>query len=252
MDKIEPVYLHNMRNGEHLQFMSSADKLIATYLSELPALDGLYPAFKLALDTESATIQTMRGSIKSETITGLNTLRVQTWSALIARIKSAMLSPLADEAESGWQLKCTIGQHSNLRIHTIDSRSSIISGFIREMQKPELALHARKINITTLVEELKNQNEQFLDLMMERTSELADRNSGDVRAVRSLIDPAYVQIVGRINAAIVLGLARPETEAFVAKLNEHIRYYKLALATRRGRSRKRREMKERVSEEGKG
>jgi len=84
--------------------------------------------------------------------------------------------------------------------------------------------------------ELKNGNIQFQTAFDKRNDELASRESGDVRAIRSQIDPAYEKLVERINASITLEVAKPAVANFTQSLNEKIRYYKTTLASRNGRS----------------
>ena len=250
MNKMETIDLHNLRNGEHFQFMDYVGKKIQSHFSDMSSLNGLLSQFLSALETEHVAMTAIRGSAKTEPLTALNALRVQTWSAIVARVKSAVLSPLADEAESGARIKHVIGRHSYLHKQTINARSSIIRGLIQNLQEPELATHVERINITAWVAELQHQNEQFLDLMAERNSEFAERPDAKVRAVRKEIDAIYLEMVSRLQAAVVLGMAPDGTDTFMAQLNEKIWYNKQALAIRKGRSRKRREANGNVAEGG--
>ena len=236
MEKLEEIALSRMRNAEHFQFMTDVDQLITTATPPELGIDGQYPSFSTALAAEDATIRTELGSILSKPIQELDTLRDTTWSAILLRVKSTLLSPIQSEAESALIIQRIIDLYGDLRAITYNEETAAISNLVSNLMLPAYSTHLSVIGIFTWVNELKMQNEQFQTVFNDRNAEFADRESGDVRAVRILIDPIYRKISDRINASVVLETAKPAAGIFISQLNEKIKYYKTTLASRVSRS----------------
>ena len=236
MTKIESVKLSSFRNDDHHQFMSYVDKLILTHQTTELGVQGLYLDFKTLLDKESSINSLVQTSIKSKMIVDLDSQRDNTWSAISTRVKASLLSPVADEAESARILKIVLDKHGDVRNRSYHEESSAISGLVRDLQNSPNAAHAQAIGITSWVESLKTQNENFITILDERSEEYSDRPDSNVRLIREQIDPIYQQMVEKINASIVLELAKPAVESFVLKLNEKIAYFKTTIASRQARS----------------
>jgi len=238
MSKIESINLHGLRNNEHLQFMTDFDALIINKVASELGIESLYPAFNNAWMAEDAAIRVEQGSIKSKTIDQLDKLRGKTWGAIALNVKATLSSPFEDEAESAKVIQRIFDQYGNMRKLSFNEESAANSNLVKDLQAPANVVHLEKTGITAWVSELKNQNEQFGVVFNERNTELADRENGDVRAVRVQIDPLYAQIVEKINAAIILEVAKPVAITFASELNEKIKYFQTALASRSGRGKK--------------
>ena len=82
------------------------------------------------------------------------------------------------------------------------------------------------IGINTGVMHLNNLNIAFKAKQNERDTEPANKNSGNVKAVRVEIDPLYELMVERVNALVSLNMQTPEIENFVIKLNQKIKHWR--------------------------
>ena len=98
------------------------------------------------------------------------------------------------------------------------------------------AAHLETVRMTHWVAALKKENNDFQSLLDARNAELANKESGDVKAQRAEIDPLYDQITKRLNAMVTLEMASPEAQDFIRRLNQRIKYYKETLAAREGRN----------------
>lgn len=235
MQKLENIALLRMRNNEHFQFMTDVDQLIISNQASELAIDSLYPAFKTALAAEDTAMRVELGSMKSKSIEELDKLRDKTWNAISLRVKATLLSPLASEAESAEFVSRIIDLYGDLRAKSYNEESAGLSNLVADLQLPANAEQVNKVGIQRWVTELKNQNDQFQTVFNERNAELANRESGDVRAVRLQIDPIYLQMAEIINATVVMGIAKPAAISFVSQLNEKIKYYKTTMASRTGK-----------------
>ena len=235
MSKIESIKLHNLRNTEHFQFMTDLDSSILKYQALGLGIDDLYPAFKNALTSEDVALRVEQGSSQSKNVEDLDKLRDQTWNAIATRVKSASLSPFAEEAENGRVIKRIIDLYGDVRGFSYNEESGAINNLVTDLMHPVNSTITDQIGITAWVTELKNVNDKFQAMFNARNLEYAGRESGDVRSARKPVDDAYNQIVERINAHVVLGQGNQVINGFVDELNEKIKYYRNTLSARNSR-----------------
>ena len=236
MQKIEIIALTRLRNNEHFQFMTDVDHLITMSQPAELGIEQLYPAFKTTFTAEDAAMRAEFGSLKSKSIEELDHLRDQTWNAILLRVKAAQLSPFTNEAESAEVIMRIIDRYGDIRAISYNEETTGITNLVTDLLLPANTEHLNKVAIQRWVPELKSQNEQFQTVFNERNVELSGRVSGDVKAIRVQIDPIYEKLIERINATIVMEVAKPAAINFVSQLNEKIKYYKTTLAARSGRT----------------
>lgn len=234
MIKVESIILYKLRNNEHAQLMSDADDLFVRFKNELP-LEATYPTFKSTLTTEQLALRNEKSSLKSKTLSLLDDQRDDTWNALNNVIDGMLLSPIAAEAASAEVVKHVMDKYGDVRYLSYKEENSKLKSLVADLQSPTYTTHLQNLRITTWVNELKNQNEQFLLAFNERNTELVNRESISVRDVRQVIDPLYTAMIESINASLVLNIAKPEVVKFVEELNKQIQYFKKGIALRRGR-----------------
>lgn len=225
MIKIKPVDLRSFDNNEHFQFMTGFDKLISTHKSVLTGAEVTFGIFKNTLMAEDLAMRIEQGSSAAQTLDRLDRQRDKTWNAINMRIKATLLSPIKEEAESAQFLQHIIQLYGDVCSLTYSEQSTAIENMTNDLALPVITVHTDKIGITHWVYELKTQNRLFTDTFDAINSEFARRESNDVKAVRTLIDPVYQQLVERINASIILEFAQPEVMDFANRLNDKIKYY---------------------------
>ena len=236
MKLIDKLYLHALRNNEHYQFMTDVEKLIKEVTSEVLAITAKHPAFENALNALDDSLQVEKGSSKSAKLYELDKLRDKTWRAIKKRVDATTDSPVEEEVKSAYILQRVISLYGNIRKMSYNEESAAISNLVDDLQSEMNMPHVEQIGITTWVAFLKEQNQTFQEVFDQRNTELANRQSGDVRSARLIIDPLYKQIIDRINATITLDMAAEGVESFVNRLNEIIKYYQTQLAIRAGRN----------------
>lgn len=236
MTKIEPIDLRTLENNEHLQFMAGFDNLVSTHKSAILGAEVLYGVFKNTLMAEDLAFRVEQGSIVSLTLDRLDRQRDKTWYAISLRIKATLQSPLEEEVQSAQVVEKIINLYGDICALTNGEQSEAIAHLTDDLQHPVIGLHINKIGLTEWVSELKRQNEKFTSVMNDRNSDFAGRESNDVKAARTLLDPVYLQLVEKINAALILEFALPEVITFAGKLNEKIKYFKTPLVYRNSSS----------------
>jgi hypothetical protein len=235
MNKIISFNAHSLRNSEHFQFMTDFDNLIAKHRFDAVLADSAYSEFKIQLKAEDVAIRIEQGSIRSKTIEQLDKSRDKTWNAISTVTDGFLDSPFDDEVKSAQVVRRVMDQYGDNRRKPYNEETASLSSLVTDFTAPANAPHVEKLHLTAWVSALKAINEEFQGTFNERNAEYSERESGDVRAVRSLVDHSYEEITMKINASIILNMAKPEVEGFVNELNEKIRYFKTTLASRAGR-----------------
>lgn len=232
MTKIEPVDLRSFDNNEHFQFMTGFDKLISTHKDAITGAEVTYGVFKNTLMAEDLAIRIEQGSSAAQRLDRLDRQRDKTWNAIHLRLKATLQSPIKEEVDSAQFISHIINLYGDVCTLTYSEQSAAIENLTNDLELPVIGIHTHKIGIADWVHELKKQNRQFNEVFDAINSEFARRESNDVKAVRTLIDPVYLQLVERINASIILEFAQPEVIGLAQKLNDKIKYYKTPLIYR--------------------
>ena len=238
MKKIEAMPLYGLHSNEHGQFMTDVNTLILKYTVVELGIETPYPTFKNLLIAEEQALRTELGSIKTDQMKSLDALRDNTLKAIYGKVDSTLKSPFTDEADSARIIQHIIDIEGDVRDWSYNEETNAIANLTHTLQEPANEVHTNKVGITAWVVALKTQNEDFEALNNDRNEEFAERPSGNSKEARKAIDPVYNQIVERINASVIMEVAKPMVANFVSELNQKIVYYKTAIANRNGRNNK--------------
>lgn len=236
MIKIEAISLARLRHNEHHQFMSDFNALITKHTATELGIDSEVPEFNTSIGVQETAMRMEMGSSKSKSIEQLDLVRDKTWNAINLKVKATILSPFADEVASAEVIMRIIDNFGDIRSQSYNEESTSMTNLLTSLMLRTNASHLQKIGITAWVAEMKKQNDEFQAAFNERNTEYAGRENGDVRITRKAIDPIYNRIVDKINASVILGVAKPAVATFVGEVNEMISYYKTTIAARNGRS----------------
>lgn len=236
MEQIQSINLPRLRNNEHFQFMTDVRNSIREITPAALNLEPVFPKFNNALSRLNSTLLIDEGSVLTEKLMNLDSLRDATWSAIGARLRATLFSPVEEEVESAKILKRVFDLYGNIRNMSYNEETGALTNLIEDFEKPENVAHCEKLGIAHWVAALKGQNNEFQALLDARNAELAEKESGDVKAARAEIDPLYREITDRINAMVTLDMATPEMKGFINKLNQRIKYYEDTLSMRAGRN----------------
>lgn len=235
MMKIIAILLHKLRNVEHFQFMTDFKNLVAMVTAVAIKSEEEATKFNEVFIKLDEELRVDQGSVLTEKLHVQDSLRDSTWSALNERIKATLMCPFDDEVEAAKRLKRVFDLYGNIRKLSFNEETAAISNLVDDLEKTQNANFCTTIGITPWVNALKTENIEFKDLQNQRDTESANKNSGNVKAVRLLIDPVYKKIVNNVNAMATLNMATPEIEDFVKEVNQKIKYYENTLAARAGR-----------------
>ncbi len=236
MEKIIKLILSQLRNNEHYQFMSDVKNAVDAATPAALNLETVYNDFSTAHAGLNSALLVDQGSTKTEQLMELDILRDRSWSAVYARVKATLTCPIETEVEAAKAVKRIFDLYGNMRTLSYNEESAALTNLLEDLEKPKNAAHCTTMGISSWIAALKQQNTDFVALIDARNTELANRQSGDVKAARDIIDPTYEKLVKRANALVELEMASTELQSFIRELNQRIKYYKETLAARSGRS----------------
>jgi hypothetical protein len=232
MNKISIFSPSALRNAEHYQFMSETKAAVESITAATLGVTGVFPLFLELFNKENVVIKVESGSAFSEIIHDYDFLRDRTWRSSDLRIDSALLSPLAVEVESAKVIRRIFDVYGDIRKHPYNQESAEMSNLVEDLLKPANTTHLVNIHLDAVIAEMKKENDNFIQITKDRSTELAARSSANVKAIRLEFDPVYEEMIDVINATIILKQAKPEVEKFVNEHNDRIRAYELTITVR--------------------
>ncbi len=106
-----------------------------------------------------------------------------------------------------------IGNNANTQ------ESADIQAMLTEISSPALLPHAQKLGMTNGMDMLQNKNQEYIDLDMQRVSEVPSKK--ETAELRNRIDNIYFNIVIRINSTLTLQ-TNPEAQTLAVNINNLI------------------------------
>ncbi|WP_346859837.1 DUF6261 family protein [uncultured Draconibacterium sp.] len=235
MLKILNLLLYKLRNGEYFQFMSDFKSLLLTLTPAAIHSEAEFAEFDAALTKLDDELRVDRGSVLTEELQNIDMDRDNTWRAIDMRINATLLCTIAEEVEAAKRLRRVFDLYGDIRRVTFNEETAGLSNLYGDLEKPKNAGFVTTCGLDNWVTRLNALNVAFKAKQNERDTELANKNSGNAKAVRIEIDPLYEVMVERVNALVSLNMQTPEIENFVKELNQKIKTLEITLAAREGR-----------------
>lgn len=237
--EIESIYLKSLRNEEHSKFNVDFTALVTKRTPEALGIQTLYPAYQLALTTETSALNVVQGSAITDELVDADADRDATFSGLAGTIKSAVNHFDPEVRNSAVRLKLLFDTYGNLAEKPLDQETASIIKLVEELEGT-YAADVLKLGIIAWGAALKQQNKVFDDLKNSRYDENNAKPQQNLRQARQETDNAYRAIVKRINSLIEVN-GETAYSGFVTDLNARIESYQLLLAQRQGRNAKAKE-----------
>lgn len=236
MNKISNLPLYKLRNGEYFQFMSDFKDLLegltpATIHSETEFTD-----FDAALTRLDDELRVDQGSVLTQQLQNIDLDRDNTWRAIDMRISATLLCTIEEEVEAAKRLRRLFDLYGDIRRLSYNEETAALTNLTGDLAKPVNTGFTTTCGLNTWVTRLSDLNEAFKAKQNERDTELANKNSGNAKAVRVDIDPLYQLMIERVNALVSLNMQTPDIESFIKELNQKIKTLDNTLAAREGRA----------------
>lgn len=235
MNKISNLLLYQLRNGEYFQFMSDFKALLVALTPAAIHSEAEFAEFDAALTRLDDELRVDQGSVLTQQLQDIDTDRDNLWRAIDMRINATLLCTIENEMEAAKRLRRLFDLYGDIRRVTYNEETAALTNLSGDLEKPENADFVSACRLDAWVHRLSLLNEAFKIKQNERDTELANKNSGNAKAVRVDIDPLYQLMVERVNALVSLNMQTPDIENFIRELNQKIKTLENTLAAREGR-----------------
>ncbi|WP_347839796.1 DUF6261 family protein [uncultured Draconibacterium sp.] len=235
MIKILSLLLYKLRNGEYFQFMSDFKNLLEALTPAAIHSEAEYAAFDTAFTKLDEELRVDRGSVLTEELQNIDLDRDNAWRAIDMRINATLLCTIPEEVEAAKRLRRLFDLYGDIRRVSYNEQTAALTNLGGDLAQRENAGFVATCGLGNWVTRLNELNLAFKAKQNERDTELANKNSGNAKAVRLEIDPLYELMVERVNALVSLNMQTPEIENFIIELNQKIKTLETTLAAREGR-----------------
>lgn len=237
MEQVTDFSLSRLPNSEYFELLTDFKELLPGVLPTNATVDEVMIPFNTAFEQLDAVMSVGRSSAFTERIRVADQTRGNTWKAMDLVVDACLLSPVEREVESAMAIRRVFDVYGDFRRRSYEAESNDGRNLVKNLEKEANSAHCARIHINNWVSIYKSQIEEVKSLITQRDTEKAYKASGDVKAVRVLMDPLYKAIIKLINAYITTGVTSPEMEKFVFVYNQKLKRYSDTLAMREGNNR---------------
>ena len=235
MEKVNAISLLELRNSEYCELIADLKNLLPGVLPQNPRVDDLMARFNPVYDELDVVNRVDSGSVMTAKIQAADKGRGTTWKGMSLIVDAHLLSPVDALVESATILRRVFDVYGDYRKRGYDAESSDGRNLVQDLEKPENDEHCKRIKLNTWVQLYKGKLVAFKELQNERDTEKGYKSSGNVKAVRTKMDPLYREVIDMVHAFVMIGMATPEMENFVVMMNQKIKRNNDLLAARQGR-----------------
>lgn len=236
MIKILNLLLYKLRNGEYFQYMSDFKTLLVALMPATIHSEAEFADFDAGLTKLDDELRVDQGTVLTEQVQNLDQDRDNVWRAIDMRINATLLCTIPEEVEAAKSLRRLFDLYGDVRRVSYNEQTAGLTNLGSDLALRENAEFVATCGLGTWVTHLNDLNVAFKAKQNERDTLLANKNSGNARAVRLEIDPLYELLVERVNAMVSLNMQTPEIENFIIELNQKIKTLENTIAIREGRS----------------
>jgi hypothetical protein len=224
MKKIISIFLHNLRNEAHFEFMLLFGNLFDAFPPVRTIVAALYVTFYDLLQQESKLVDAQRTSPYTAEILKADAHN----DRLLIGIREIILGSMhhfdAVVVEAATRLFDRLKSFKSITAKSYEEEAAAIRILIADFQGA-FAADAATVGITGWIVELAQGLAEFERLLKQRNDETAAREpKSKLTEVRRALDEVYHQMVARINAAALLDDTQTYTP-FIQQLNAEIAYF---------------------------
>ena len=233
---VRPLYLHQLRNDAHFQYLTEFRDLVASVGAAALKIDALWPAFVLLFEALDAALKKISKSPRTQKIIDADKARDSVFAG-IAKYNKVVLGHHFDpeHREAASQIDIVLHTYGNVAAKPVNEETSAVYNLVQELTSEKYRTFVTLIGLMPWVSKLQELNTLLEGLVKERDRENAAKHHIVMKKARAEIDEAYKNIVQTINSLIFLGMLEGEGCAtFVETLNTVIQRYAVMIKRQQG------------------
>jgi hypothetical protein len=229
---IARIYTHLLKNNIHAEFHTNIDRIFIKNNPQAMGIELLYNRYKPALDREIDSLDYVRRSEITQLINEQDHVRDTIYRGLVDTVEAALHHFNPVHVSAARMIDNVIKSYGNISKMALDAESAAIADLIRELEQPALAQDVTRIGLTPWKDKLKDENDKFRQLMVDRNDETQGKSPYKMKDTRKETDKYYHLIINRIETEHYAGI--PVSEDFIREINILIERYKHILAQEQG------------------
>jgi hypothetical protein len=232
--EIQKINLHSLLSEEHMQIHTDFRTYVTRYDPEKLKITHKYASYTLAYDVLDEAFKQSRKSMNTADVQKADKARDAIWTGMRKALQLALKHYDKDVVKAAYKVKIVFDTYGNVAKMSFNRETASVDNIIQDLQG-KYSAEAATAGLTQWVTELKNANETFKNLMLERYDETTAQPSVTLRDARQKIDCEYRDIVKYINALIVVE-GEDNYREFVTAFNTVIKRYADDMKQRKGRA----------------
>ena len=232
--KIKVFQYNHSRNDENYQYYSNLRSLLAEYDSLSKKITALVSAFLKCLEIEDDVLKKIAANTVTFNVNMAVRQRKKTYRAMMTAHKSMSMHFDSEVVEAARRLKVVFNSYGNLAKKPLNEETSGIYNLVQELRK-NYSEDLQDTKLNDWIDRLEGENYAVDSILMQRDKQTASKTKLKMKDVRTNTDKAYLAILERLNAMIVME-GEAEYEDFVAQYNVLTDRFNHAIAQRRGRA----------------
>jgi hypothetical protein len=243
--EIQDVRFTRFYAAEHVQFGTEVCEVI----EEAPFKDNLpsYPSYRALHEEEKLLFKKAGGNyLTSEVETSDETRDIHTYGFFMV-VKGMLHHYDAEIVAAANIVTAVLKPFKNVYRITFEQETATLDKMVIELRKEDVAKAVERLGFTEWVNQIAKDNRQFAALQMQRSVENTLKLEGNMKGIRSRVDPSYYELTHWINSLTVINGAAPY-EATVKLLNERINSFKRTISQRQAAAAARKKEKAALSE----
>jgi hypothetical protein len=232
--KIIRINLRALRNEEWFNFFTEFKTFVTERSPEALDIVELYALFLTLYVLADEALEKLLKSGYTQVIIDADAQRDDVFRGLTTAVQSASFHYDPVRREAATELSLVLDHYGNLAVRPYNEETAAIGNLIQDL-RGRYAGAVQTLDLAGWVDELERRNNAFETAVLDRNRETAAKPDLNLRDLRRQINSCYLDIVRRIEAAILLRGEGAYAD-FVRTLNANIDRYRIALKRRSGKT----------------
>jgi hypothetical protein len=221
-------YAH-LRNEVHVTFHETANTLVVRFSPDTLGVREKYDIYKPLFDEEVSLLDTIKKSGYTGAIEEQDSRRDIIFRGFVDAVKSATNHFNLEKREAAARVSLVAEHYGNIAAKSFDEETAAIDDLLRELRSGDYTETVAALALNDWLTQLDTENQRFKELILARYEETAKRPILNMKATRTKVDKAFLDIVYQIEALVLVN-GITAYEPFIKELNAVIERYKNILA----------------------
>ena len=213
------IALGKLNASEYLNLMTRLRTLIETATpTALGLTDEEFEEFKALVAKLQNRVNYTSASALTAQLDGIDKQRDSLLTFLFSIVQNGVNLPLEAQRAAAEALALIIRPYANIQRLPGQQETVQVNGLLVDLAAEAAAAHVTTLNLTAVVEALKEQNDQYAALTQQRTLESDAKATENIAELRARMDPMYVAVTTIAHAESVANPTETTAE-FIRALN---------------------------------